>query len=115
MENIKSEIIDSIAADEEEFESGRLRLLEIFRETPRLTIAGGKIESGFVTRGSRCRIFRDGDMIFEGRIDNLRRFKEDVKEVKSGTECGIGVKDYNDIKSGDQIEVYKRTEIKRSI
>ena len=48
-------------------------------------------------------------------LESLRRFKEDVKEVKSGTECGIGVKDYNDIKQGDQIEVYKRTEIKRSV
>ena len=58
---------------------------------------------------------RDNTVIYEGELESLRRFKDDVKEVKSGTECGIGVKDYNDIKSGDQIEVYKRTEIKRSI
>ena len=58
---------------------------------------------------------RENTVIYEGELESLRRFKEDVKEVKSGTECGIGVKDYNDIKSGDQIEVYKRTEIKRSI
>ena len=61
------------------------------------------------------RVLRDNTVIYEGELESLRRFKEDVKEVKSGTECGIGVKDYNDIKSGDQIEVYKRTEIKRSV
>ena len=60
-------------------------------------------------------MLREDTVIYEGELESLRRFKEDVKEVKSGTECGIGVKDYNDIKSGDQIEVYKRTEIKRSI
>jgi len=54
-------------------------------------------------------------VIYEGELESLRRFKEDVKEVKSGTECGIGVKDYNDIKSGDQVEVFRRTEIQRKI
>ena len=54
-------------------------------------------------------------VIYEGELESLRRFKEDVKEVKSGTECGIGVKDYNDIKTGDQIEVNKRTEVSRSV
>ncbi|MBG98462.1 translation initiation factor IF-2 [bacterium] len=107
LENIKSEIVDSIAADEEEIESGRLRLLEIFRETPRLTIAGGKVESGFITRGSRCRIFRDGDMIFEGRIDNLRRFKEDVKEVKEGFECGFRVVGKPGLKPGDELVTHR--------
>ena len=70
---------------------------------------------GTVFKNKPVRVLRDEIVIFEGELDSLRRFKEDVKEVKSGTECGIGVKDYNDIKSGDQIEVYKRTEIKRSI
>ena len=54
-------------------------------------------------------------MIYEGELESLRRLKDDVKEVKSGTECGIGVKDYNDVKTGDQIEVFKRTEIQRSV
>ena len=54
-------------------------------------------------------------VIYEGELESLRRFKDDVKEVKSGTECGIGVKDYNDVKPGDQIEVFKRTEIQRTV
>ena len=70
---------------------------------------------GTIQKDQPIRVLRDNTVIYEGELESLRRFKEDVKEVKSGTECGIGVKDYNDIKSGDQIEVYKRTEIKRSI
>ena len=60
-------------------------------------------------------MLRDSVVIYEGELESLRRFKEDVKEVKSGTECGIGVKDYNDIKTGDQIEVYRRTEVSRTV
>ncbi len=56
------------------------------------------------------RVLRDNVVIFDGQIDSLRRFKDDVAEVKSGTECGIGVKNYNDIKVGDQIEVYQKIE-----
>ncbi len=110
VENIRNEIIDSIDADEEEIESGELTLLEIFRETPRLTIAGGKVNSGEIKRGSRCRIFRDEKMIFEGRIDNLRRFKEDVKEVKEGFECGFRVVGKPGLKPNDRLVTH---EIKR--
>ena len=60
-------------------------------------------------------MLRDNIVIYEGELESLRRFKEDVKEVKSGTECGIGVKDYNDVREGDQIEVYKRIEIRRNV
>jgi len=110
VENIRNEIVDSIDADEEEIKSGELVLLEIFRETPRLTIAGGKVKSGEIKRGSRCRIFRDEKMIFEGRIDNLRRFKEDVKEVKEGFECGFRVVGKPGLKPNDKLVTY---EIKR--
>ena len=78
-------------------------------------IAGSIVSEGTIQKDQPIRVLRDNTVIYEGELESLRRFKEDVKEVKSGTECGIGVKDYNDIKSGDQIEVYKRTEIKRSI
>ena len=66
-------------------------------------------------REKHVRVLRDSVVIYEGELESLRRFKDDVKEVKSGTECGIGVKDYNDVKPGDQIEVFKRTEIQRTI
>ena len=78
-------------------------------------IAGSMVVEGTIQKEQPIRVLRDNVVIYEGELESLRRFKDDVKEVKSGTECGIGVKNYNDIKNGDQIEVYKRIEIKRSI
>ena len=88
---------------------------DVFRSSKIGAIAGSIVSEGTIQKDQPIRVLRDNTVIYEGELESLRRFKEDVKEVKSGTECGIGVKDYNDIKSGDQIEVYKRTEIKRSI
>jgi translation initiation factor IF-2 len=88
---------------------------DVFRSSKLGAIAGSIVVEGTIQKDQPIRVLRDNTVIYEGELESLRRFKEDVKEVKSGTECGIGVKDYNDIKSGDQIEVYKRTEIKRSI
>ena len=88
---------------------------DVFRSSKLGAIAGSIVSEGTVQKDQPIRVLRDNTVIYEGELESLRRFKEDVKEVKSGTECGIGVKDYNDIKSGDQIEVYKRTEIKRSV
>jgi translation initiation factor IF-2 len=68
-----------------------------------------------VRRNSPIRVLRDNIVIFEGGLESLRRFRDDVGEVKSGTECGIGVKDYNDVKPGDQIEVFERVELARSL
>ena len=70
---------------------------------------------GKITRNTSVRVIREGIVIHTGELGSLKRFKDDVKEVQSGTECGIGVKDYNDVQPGDQIEVFKRTEIKRTI
>ena len=88
---------------------------DVFRSSKLGAIAGTIVSEGTIQKDQPIRVLRDNTVIYEGELESLRRFKEDVKEVKSGTECGIGVKDYNDIKSGDQIEVYKRTEVKRSI
>ena len=88
---------------------------DVFRSSKLGAIAGTIVSEGTIQKDQPIRVLRDNTVIYEGELESLRRFKDDVKEVKSGTECGIGVKDYNDIKSGDQIEVYKRTEIKRSI
>ena len=68
-----------------------------------------------IKRNNPIRVLRDNVVIFEGELDSLRRFKDDVSEVRNGMECGIGVKNYNDVKVGDQIEVFEVVEIKRSI
>jgi len=68
-----------------------------------------------VKRNSPIRVLRDNVVIYEGELESLRRHKDDVMEVKAGTECGIGVKNYNDVKPGDQIEVFSRTEVQREL
>jgi translation initiation factor IF-2 len=68
-----------------------------------------------VKRNNPIRVLRDNVVIYEGALESLRRFKDDVAEVKNGMECGIGVKNYNDVQVGDQIEVFERTEVMRSV
>ena len=87
----------------------------MYRSSKIGAIAGSIVSEGVIQKDQPIRVLRDNVVIFEGELESLRRFKDDVKEVQSGTECGIGVKDYNDVKPGDQIEVFKRTEIKRTI
>ena len=77
-------------------------------------IAGCMVTEGTVKRNNPIRVLRDNIVIFEGELESLRRFKDVVSEVKSGLECGIGVKSYNDVKVGDQIEVYERVQVKRT-
>ena len=80
-----------------------------------LSVAGCYVLEGLVKRGSAVRLLRDNVVIHEGELDTLKRFKDDVKEVKSGFECGLSLKNYTDIKEGDQLEVFEVVEIARSL
>ncbi|MFT6099653.1 MAG: translation initiation factor IF-2 [Arenicella sp.] len=91
---------------------GLVEVREVFRAPKIGTIAGCMVIEGVVKRNANVRILRDSIVIFEGHIDSLRRFKDDVSEVKFGTECGIGVTNYSDIKEGDQLEIFNRFEVK---
>jgi translation initiation factor IF-2 len=94
--------------------TGEAEVREIFR-VPRVgSIAGCYVTNGVITRGSKVRFLRDGTVIWNGEIASLRRFKEDVREVASGFECGIGLSDFQDLKQGDVIETYDLREIPRS-
>ena len=73
------------------------------------------VTQGAVKRNNPIRVLRENVVIYEGELESLRRFKDDAGEVKQGLECGIGVKNYNDVKPGDQIEVYERIQIQRTI
>jgi len=73
------------------------------------------VTEGTVKKDLPIRVLRDNVVIYEGQLESLRRFKDDVKDVKSGVECGIGVKNYNDVVAGDQIEVFDRIETKRKL
>ena len=91
---------------------GYVEVREVFKAPKIGTIAGCYVTEGLVKRNAFVRVLRDSVVIFEGTIDSLRRFKDDVSEVKNGTECGIGVTNYNDIKVGDQLEIFEKTEVK---
>ena len=86
-----------------------------FRSSKLGVVAGCQVVEGTVRRGNPIRVLRDNIVVYEGELESLRRFKDDVREVKMGTECGIAVKDYNDVKLGDQIEVFQRAEIRRTL
>ena len=77
------------------------------------TVAGAYVQEGKVIRNAEIRLVRDGIVIHEGQISSLRRFKDDVKEVNQGYECGIGIENYNDIKIGDVIECFHMVEVER--
>ncbi len=94
---------------------GIAEVKEVFRSPKFGDIAGCIVTMGVVKRSNPIRVLRDNVVIFEGELESLRRFKDDVNEVKSGTECGIGVKNYNNVQAGDQIEVFERVEVARTI
>jgi len=94
---------------------GLAEVRDVFRSSRLGAIAGCMVLEGMVRRNSPIRVLRDNVVIYEGSLESLRRHKDDVNEVKAGTECGIGVKNYNDVKPGDHIEVFERTEVAREI
>jgi len=94
---------------------GLAQVRDVFRSSKLGAIAGCMVLEGVVKRHSPIRVLRDNVVIYEGELESLRRFKDDVAEVKAGTECGIGVKNYNDVKQGDQIEIFERVEVAREL
>jgi translation initiation factor IF-2 len=93
---------------------GLAQVREVFRSSKFGTVAGCLVIEGFIKRGNPVRVLRDNVVIHQGELDSLRRFKDDVGEVRAGTECGIGVRNYNDVRAGDQIECFARVEMARA-
>ena len=94
---------------------GLAEVRDVFRSPKFGSIAGCMVIDGVVKRNNPIRVLRDNVVIYEGELESLRRFKDDASEVKQGLECGIGVRNYNDVREGDQIEVYERIQVTRSI
>jgi len=94
---------------------GLAEVRDVFRSPKMGAVAGCFVVEGSVRRNRPIRVLRDNVVIFEGELESLRRFKDDVGEVKAGLECGIAVKNYNDVKAGDQIEVYEKVEVPRTL
>lgn len=115
IDEVKRAISGMLAPDIQEKIVGLAEVRDVFRSPKFGAIAGCMVIDGFVKRNLPIRVLRNNVVIFEGQLESLRRFKDDVNEVKMGMECGIGVKNYNDVKAGDQIEVYERIEVKREI
>ncbi|MCP3854611.1 MAG: translation initiation factor IF-2, partial [Actinomycetia bacterium] len=114
LEDIEAAMVGMLAPEYEEVVTGEAEVREIFR-IPRVgAIAGCFVQNGVITRGSKVRFLREGTIIWKGEINSLRRFKEDVREVASGFECGIGLSDFQDLKDGDIIETYEEREIPRT-
>ena len=90
---------------------GQVEVRQIYKASKIGTIAGGMVIDGKITRDSKVRLIRDGVVVYEGELGSLKRFKDDVKEVKQGYECGLTIQNYNDIKEGDVIEAYQMKEV----
>jgi translation initiation factor IF-2 len=94
---------------------GLAQVRDVFKSPKIGAIAGCMVTEGIVKRSSPIRVLRDNIVIYEGELESLRRFKDDAQEVRNGIECGIGVKNYNDVRVGDQIEVFETVEVKREL
>ncbi len=111
IDDVKKSIRGMLAPEMKERIVGIAEVRQVFRHPKFGQIAGCMVKEGVVRRNLPIRVLRDNVVIFEGQLESLRRFKEDVAEVKAGMECGIGVKNYNDVREGDQIEVFERVEV----
>jgi translation initiation factor IF-2 len=114
-DDIRNALSGLLAPEERVNELGSAEVRALFRVPRSGTIAGCYVTRGTITRGSRARLVRDGVIIYEGTISSLRRFKDDVREVAEGFECGIGLEGYNDLKEGDVIEAFEVREVARSL
>ena len=115
IDEVKGAMSGMLAPEFKEEIVGLAEVRDVFKSPKIGAIAGCMVTEGTVKRSNPIRVLRDNVVIYEGELESLRRFKDDVNEVKSGTECGIGVKNYNDVKPGDQIEVYERVEVARTL
>ncbi|MDD2658655.1 MAG: translation initiation factor IF-2 [Methylococcales bacterium] len=115
IDEVKKAISGMLAPEIKEQIVGLAEVRDVFRSPKYGAIAGCMVIDGIVRRNLPIRVLRENVVIFEGQLESLRRFKDDAAEVKMGMECGIGVKNYNDVKVGDQIEVFERIEIKREL
>ncbi len=115
IDDVKQALTGLLAPEVREQHVGLAEVKEVFTSPKLGDIAGCIVSEGYVKRSNPIRVLRDNVVIYEGELESLRRFKDDVNEVRAGTECGIGVKNYNDVKVGDQIECFERIEVARTL
>jgi translation initiation factor IF-2 len=115
VDEIKAAMTGMLAPEQREEVIGTAEIREVFIATKIGTIAGCMVTSGVVRRNARVRLLRDNVVVFTGELDSLKRMKDDVREVKEGFECGIKIKNYNDIAKGDQLELFEIKEVARTL
>nr|WP_298173547.1 translation initiation factor IF-2 [uncultured Pseudomonas sp.] len=115
IEDVKKALTGMLGSDVRENILGIAEVRDVFRSPKFGAIAGCMVVEGIVHRNRPIRVLRDDVVIFEGELESLRRFKDDMSEVRAGMECGIGVKSYNDVKVGDKIEVFEKVQVARSL
>jgi translation initiation factor IF-2 len=115
VDDVRAALSGMLRPEEREVTLGEAEVRQLFR-VPRIgVVAGCFVRSGIITRQGRVRVVRDAVEIYDGTIASLRRFKDDVREVRDGFECGIGIEHFNDLKVGDVIECYRKEEIARTL
>jgi translation initiation factor IF-2 len=115
IDDIRSALSGMLSPEEQERELGAAEVRAIFRVPRAGVVAGSYVIRGQIVRNARARVVRDGVVAYDGRIGSLRRFKDDVREVAEGYECGIGIENFNDVKEGDVIEAYEVREVAREL
>lgn len=115
IDHVKQAMTGMLAPEYKEEIVGIAEVRDVFRSPKLGAIAGCMVVEGTVFRNKKIRVLRDNVVIYEGELESLRRFKDDVNEVRNGVECGIGVKNYNDVKEGDKIEVFDKVKVERTL
>jgi translation initiation factor IF-2 len=115
VDDVRNALEGLLKPEEKEIVLGDAEVLQLFKVSKVGTIAGCMVRSGTIQRTAKVRVIRDGTQVYSGNISSLKRFKDDVREVREGLECGIGVENYNDLKVGDRIEAFRLEEVKRTL
>ncbi|WP_019027811.1 translation initiation factor IF-2 [Colwellia piezophila] len=115
IDEVKQAMSGMLAPEFKQVIIGLAQVRDVFKSPKIGSIAGCMVTEGIIKRSAPIRVLRENVVIYEGELESLRRFKDDVQEVRNGTECGIGVKNYNDVRVGDQIEVFETIEIERTL
>jgi translation initiation factor IF-2 len=115
VEDVRNALEGLLKPEERETVLGEAEVLQLFKVSKVGTIAGCMVRSGTIQRTAKARIIRDGSPVYTGSLSSLKRFKDDVREVREGLECGIGIENFNDLKVGDRIESFRMEEIKRTL
>jgi translation initiation factor IF-2 len=115
VEDVRNALEGLLKPEERETVLGEAEVLQLFKVSKVGTIAGCTVRSGIIQRTSKARVVRDGTTVYTGALSSLKRFKDDVREVREGLECGIGIENFNDLKVGDRIESFRMEEVKRTL